>query len=118
MTESMFELADELKALREEKAEAEEALKQINAKIADTDERLSSLMLDTETQNFTRSGTMFSLRTPNPRLGEGGPEGRAFRRAARRGLRGPDHRAGEREFALGLCEGTDHRERRRAPRLA
>ena len=63
MTESMFELADELKALREEKAEAEEALKQINARIADTDERLSSLMLDTETQNFTRSGTMFSLRT-------------------------------------------------------
>jgi len=63
MTDSMFELADELKALREEKAEAEEALKRINAQIADTDERLSSLMMDSETQNFTRSGTMFSLRT-------------------------------------------------------
>lgn len=63
MTDSMFELADELKSLREEKAEAEEALKRINAQIADTDERLSSLMMDSETQNFTRSGTMFSLRT-------------------------------------------------------
>ena len=63
MTDSMFELADELKALREEKAEAEEALKRINAQITETDERLSTLMMDSETQNFTRSGTMFSLRT-------------------------------------------------------
>ena len=63
MTDSMFELADELKALREEKADAEEALKRINAQITDTDERLSALMVDSETQNFTRSGTMFSLRT-------------------------------------------------------
>ena len=61
MSEAMFELADRLKELRDQKAEAEESLKKINAQIDEVDYRLSELMAQTETQNFTRAGTMFYL---------------------------------------------------------
>mgnify|MGYP004475220677 CR=1 FL=1 len=57
----IFELADELKALRERKAELETELKQINRKIYFVDADLSDLMGTTGTQNFTRDGTMFFL---------------------------------------------------------
>lgn len=63
MTEPLFELADRLRALRDEKAEAEQRLKEINAEIDEVDYRLSELMAETETQNFTRAGTMFCLTT-------------------------------------------------------
>lgn len=59
----MFELAERLKALRDEKAETENRLKEINAEIEDADFRLATMMADSETQNFTHSGTMFSLTT-------------------------------------------------------
>ena len=62
-TEKMFELADTLRALRDEKAEAEQRLKEINAAIDEADYRLSELMAETETQNFTRAGVMFCLTT-------------------------------------------------------
>lgn len=61
--ETMFELAEKLKALRDQKTETEAQLKDINAQIDETDYRLSELMAETETQNFTRSGTMFCLTT-------------------------------------------------------
>ena len=59
----VFELADELKALRDRKDALEAELKQVNMDIDNVDELLSGLMLDTETQNFTRAGTMFCLTT-------------------------------------------------------
>ena len=59
----MFELADKLRELREEKAAAELRLKELTAEIDEVDYRLSELMAETETQNFTRSGTMFCLTT-------------------------------------------------------
>lgn len=61
--EKMFELAEQLKSLREEKSETEAVLKKINEQIEETDYRLSELMAESETQNFTRSGTMFCLTT-------------------------------------------------------
>ena len=51
-SEKMFELADRLRALRDEKAEAEQRLKEINVAIDEADYRLSELMAETETQNF------------------------------------------------------------------
>lgn len=63
MSEPLFELADQLRALRDAKAEAEQRLKEINAEIDEVDYRLSELMAETETQNFTRAGTMFCLTT-------------------------------------------------------
>ena len=60
-SEKMFELADRLKALRDEKKEAEQRLKDVNAELDEADAALAQLMTDTETQNFTHSGTMFCL---------------------------------------------------------
>ncbi len=59
----MFELADRLKELRETKKFGEQELKEINADIDEVEYRLSELMAETETQNFTRSGTTFYLTT-------------------------------------------------------
>jgi len=59
----MFELADELKSLRDLKADLEKQVKDVTAKIDETDYRLSEIMAETETQNFTRAGTMFYLTT-------------------------------------------------------
>lgn len=59
--ELMYELAEKLKALRDEKKDAEQRVKDINADIDDVEQQLVSIMTDTETQNFTRAGTMFSL---------------------------------------------------------
>lgn len=60
-SEKMFELADRLKALRDEKKDAEQRVKELNAALDETDAALAQLMTDTETQNFTHSGTMFCL---------------------------------------------------------
>ncbi|MEQ8156891.1 MAG: hypothetical protein ABRQ25_18775 [Clostridiaceae bacterium] len=59
----MFELADRLKELREVKKDAEQKVKNLNAEIDEVDYELSELMMNTETQNFTRGGTMFCLAT-------------------------------------------------------
>ncbi len=60
-SEMMFELADRLKALRDKKKDAEQRVKELNVALDETDTALAQLMTDTETQNFTRSGTMFCL---------------------------------------------------------
>lgn len=63
MSEIMFQLADRLRELRAAKDDAEQELKRINAEIDKVDYQLSELMMDSETQNFTRAGTMFVLTT-------------------------------------------------------
>ena len=60
---ALFEQADELKRLRDLKADLEAQVKDVTARIDETDFRLSELMAETETQNFTRAGTMFCLTT-------------------------------------------------------
>ena len=63
MQDQLFELADELKGLRDQKGALEAELKQINMDIDNVDWHLSNLMVETETQNFTRAGIMFCLTT-------------------------------------------------------
>ena len=63
MSEELFVLADRLRALRDEKAEAEQRLKDLNAAIDEAECRLSERMAESETQNFTRQGMMFCLTT-------------------------------------------------------
>ena len=60
-TQNMYELAEQLKQLREKKKNAEQRLKEMNAEIEQADYQLSMLMAETETQNFTRAGTKFVL---------------------------------------------------------
>jgi predicted nuclease with TOPRIM domain len=62
-SEKMFELADRLRELRDAKQAMEQELKAINDEIDEVDYRLSEIMAETETQNFTRSGIMFYLTT-------------------------------------------------------
>jgi hypothetical protein len=57
----MFDLAQKLVDLREEKDELERQVKEIGGEIGDTEFALTELMAETETQNFTRAGRMFSL---------------------------------------------------------
>ena len=61
--DKMFELADELKRLRDLKSDLSDEVKNVTAQIDEVDYRLSELMAETETQNFTRAGTMFCLTT-------------------------------------------------------
>ena len=63
MQDRLFELADELKTLRDRKDALEAELKKVNTDIDNVDWHLSTLMAETETQNFTRAGTMFCLTT-------------------------------------------------------
>ena len=59
----LFELADKLKALKDEKKQKEIELKNISDLLFQTETKLSELMTLSEIQNFTHSGTTFSLKT-------------------------------------------------------
>lgn len=56
---TMFEWADYLKDLRDEKADLEARLKATNAQIAEAEVKLYEIMEASGTQNFTRNSTMF-----------------------------------------------------------
>ena len=62
-SEVMFELADKLKELKEAKKEADQRVKDLNAQIDEVDYQLSEVMAQTETQSFSRAGTMYYLST-------------------------------------------------------
>ena len=57
----LFALADELRELKETKKRLEDELKTVGLEIDRVDADLAQRMADTETQNFTRNGTMFCL---------------------------------------------------------
>ena len=63
ISNEMFAMAERLKALRYAKSALEQKTKGINAELDDVEQQLVKMMVDTETQNFTRGGTMFSLTT-------------------------------------------------------
>ncbi len=79
----LFEWADRLKALRDRKDELEAELKQVNMGIDNADWHLSNLMAETETQSFTRAGTMFCLTTKTRASARAGQKDELF--AALRG---------------------------------
>ena len=60
-SEDLFALADQLRELKETKKFAEQELKEITEEIERVDAALAERMISTETQNFTRNGTMFCL---------------------------------------------------------
>ena len=57
----LFALADDLRELKETKKRLEDELKAVGLEIDRVDAALAQRMADTETQNFTRNGTMFCL---------------------------------------------------------
>ena len=60
-TTTLFELADQLKDLRDMKKGLEQKLRDINAQLEEKDATLAAAMTESETQNFTRAGIMFCL---------------------------------------------------------
>ena len=62
-SEEIFELADELKAKKQQKKELDEAVKDLNKEIAELDTKLSDAMAENELENFKRSGSLFYLST-------------------------------------------------------
>ncbi len=59
----LFATADTLADLRDQKKKAEDALKEINEMISQTEEQLVAQMVEEEMQNFTRNGRQFVLTT-------------------------------------------------------
>lgn len=69
---SMLEKADKLKELKDIKKDLEQKVKDVNAEIDEVEYRLSEDMMNSETQNFTRSGIMFCLTTKTRASAVGG----------------------------------------------
>jgi vacuolar-type H+-ATPase subunit I/STV1 len=61
ISKELFDLADQLKLLRDEKKDLEQQVKDVNAMIERVDFELATAMAESETQNFTRNGTQFCL---------------------------------------------------------
>lgn len=61
VSNEMFALAERFKELRDAKSASEQKTKDINAELDEVEQQLVKMMVDTETQNFTRGGMMFSL---------------------------------------------------------
>lgn len=68
----IFQMADELKAAKEQKKELEAQIKEVNARIEALDKELSDAMADHELDKFTRNGSTFYLNShlyASPRAG-------------------------------------------------
>jgi ATP/maltotriose-dependent transcriptional regulator MalT len=63
MESKMFELAERLKSLKGEKHDLEAQVKDCAGEIDAAERALVALMLESETQNFTRNSTMYCLST-------------------------------------------------------
>lgn len=73
MNESLFELADRLKAARDRKKELDAEAKANNALIEDLDRQLSEAMAEQEVDRFSRNGSLFYLSSrlfASPKAGE------------------------------------------------
>lgn len=76
MNESLFELADRLKAAKDRKKELDAEAKANNAVIEDLDRQLSEAMAEQEVDRFSRNGSLFYLSSrlfASPRAGEKEP---------------------------------------------
>ena len=58
---TLFDLADELKAAKDEKKALDAQVKEVNARIETLDKELSDAMANVECEKFTRNGSTFYL---------------------------------------------------------
>ena len=59
----IFEMADRLKSLQEQKKDLEAQVKVLGAEIAELDEQLSDAMTEAELDRFSRNGSTFYLKS-------------------------------------------------------
>lgn len=73
MDNTLFELADQLKAAKDRKKRLDAEVKENNAVIEDLDRRLSEAMAEQEVDRFSRNGSLFYLSSrlfASPKAGE------------------------------------------------
>ena len=73
MDNTLFELADQLKAAKDRKKQLDAEVKENNAVIEDLDRRLSEAMAEQEVDRFSRNGSLFYLSSrlfASPKAGE------------------------------------------------
>ncbi len=73
MDNTLFELADQLKAAKDRKKQLDAEVKENNAVIEDLDRRLSEAMAEQEVDRFSRNGSLFYLNSrlfASPKVGE------------------------------------------------
>ena len=73
MNESLFELADRLKAAKDRRKSLDAETKEVSAQIEDLDRQLSEAMAEQEVDRFSRNGSLFYLSSrlfAGPRAGE------------------------------------------------
>lgn len=61
--QELFQLADRMKELKEQKKHLEDTLKEVNGAIEETNEKMVQIMTQQEIQNFNRAGQLFYLST-------------------------------------------------------
>ena len=74
----IFELAEQLLVLRNEKENIEGRLAKVKATLEEIGDKLADAMLNKETQNFTRAGKMFYLKTNTHASAKGGAKQELF----------------------------------------
>ena len=115
----MYELAEQLKQLREEKKDAEQRVKDINAEIDNTEYALVQLMAETETQNFTRAGTMFSLTTKTRASAMAGRKDKLYSALKENGFGELVYETvNANSLPVCFCQGADRRKSGQCSRLA
>ena len=75
MNETLFELADQLKAAKDRKKELDARIKETNSLIDDLESKLSEAMAEQEVDRFSRNGSLFYLSSrlyASPKAGEKG----------------------------------------------
>ena len=73
MNESLFDLADRLKAAKDRKKNLDAEAKEVGAQIEDLDRQLAEAMAEQEVDRFSRNGSLFYLSSrlyASPKAGE------------------------------------------------
>ena len=85
MASKMMIIADKLLALRDKKISLDEKLDRLKQEIDAIEERLIEAMTESDTQNFTHSGTQFSIRTATRASAKAGKKSDLFYALRREG---------------------------------
>lgn len=85
ISNEIFALAERFKELRDAKSASEQKTKDINAELDAVEKSLAEMMVSTETQNFTRGGTMFSLNIKTRASAVAGNKDKLYRTLKRKG---------------------------------
>ena len=114
----IFEMADRLKTLQEQKKDLEAQTKALAAEIAELDEQLSDAMTEAELDRFSRNGSTFYLKSRLFASPACRPQGRDDAGSEGQRIRQPGRGDGQRKHARILHQGAAGSHGRRRPGVA